>query len=201
MKEERVQLSEQPLQGSNLDCCSIWQRILLHVRSHRTYEEPCFPGLPQPQETQHLHTAHFRSLTNCCEVAMGGQVSPWWTTQYEHSRWRSLRFLGSVSFVYFSCSMFLFCPLGYSARSFPISHLTFEPHTSSKFSGLRREDAPLVQAQEVAPHSFCPLLSQKCMAHSLKDLYLEGTHIRPFTFENPDQSRAGGVGLLQTDSV
>lgn len=171
MKEERVQLSGQPLQGSDLDCCSIWQRIPLHASSHRAYQEPCFPGLLQSLEAQHLSTVHFRSLTtNRCEAAMGSQVSPWWMVQYEHSCWRSLRFLGSLSFVYFSCSTFLFCPLGYSARSFPISHLTFEPDMSSQFSGLRREDAPLMQIREVAPHSPCPLPSQKCTAHSLKDI-------------------------------
>lgn len=43
-EEDRVQLSWQPLQASELDCCSIWQRILLHVRSHCVYQEPRFPG-------------------------------------------------------------------------------------------------------------------------------------------------------------
>jgi len=90
---------------------------------------------------------------------------------------QALMLLGSLSFVYFSYAVFLFCPLGDFARSCPISRLTFEPDTSSS---VGREDAPLVQAREVAPYSFCSLPSQNCTAYSVKDLYLGGTHVSTF---------------------
>lgn len=170
------------------------------MSSHCTYQKPRSPGALQSREVQHLSTAHFRSLTtNHFEVAMGSQVSPLWVMQYEHSCWRSLRFLGSLSFVYFSCSMFPFCPLGYSARSFPVSHLSETWAVTS------------VGWEEKMPH-WCKLgrwlptpsaLSQVRSAWHVppRTYILEEHTLVPFTSENPDPSRAGGVHLLQTDSV
>lgn len=152
------------------------------------YQEPRFPGPVTLGGAQHLSTGHFRSLTTSCyEAAMGSQVSSWWMMLDKHWCWRSLWFLGSLSFVYFSCSMFLFCPLGYSARTVPLSHILYFSQTWA-VSSVAWEDATLVWAQKVAPHFS---LKSKCSARSLKDLNLEGTHISTFHLWKswPEQSK------------
>lgn len=81
------------------------------VRTHHRHQ-PCFPGLPQSR--RHSNSALLIPgvlATNCCEAAVGSQVSPWCTIQSGSSCRRSLRFLGSLSFVYFLMFNICFVPL------------------------------------------------------------------------------------------
>lgn len=104
--------------------CSTWGATVC-TRSP-TFLGPAILGGPALQHSS------FQESDN--ELQWGSNGEPGFAminNAYERSCWRSLRFLGSLSFVYFSRSTFLFCPLGYSARSFPISCLIFEPHMNS----------------------------------------------------------------------
>lgn len=63
------------------------------------------------------------------------------------------------------------------------------------------ENASLVQARDVAPHSFCPLQARSTQCIPSKICILEEHVSVPFTSENTDQSRAEGLNLFQTDRV
>lgn len=133
--------------------------------------------------THHRHqpspqSAHSRSLGN--NLLWGSNRQPRFPMMYDTvwpSCWRSLRFLGSqlCLLLNFSiCSVPLVTQLGVS-----LSHVLHLSQTQV-VSSVCWEKASLVQAQEVASHSFCPLPSQKDTVCSLKDLYLGATHIRTF---------------------
>lgn len=137
-------------------------------------------------------------VTNCCEAAMGSQALPWCMILSGRSCWRSLRFRGSLSFVYFKCSTFVLSPW-LLCEEFP-NLMSYIWARHKKLVQRVEERSSWFKLRRWLPtHVLSHIRSTRRVP--LKICILEEHTFVPFTSENTDQSRTVGLNLFQTDKV